>query len=314
MPSDQPIETDHHDHSHTLGHVHAPANFGRAFAIGVTLNLLFVVTEVVYGLRSNSLALVADAGHNFGDVLGLVAAWVASLLVMRAPTQKHTYGFKRSPILAALINAALLLVATGAIIWEAIRRLETPEPVEGNIVMAVAAVGIAINLGTALMFASGRKGDLNVRGAFVHMTGDAAVAFGVVIAGFAIKATHLLWIDPIVSILVAALVLWASWKLLVEGLNMAMDAVPPTIDIAAVREYLGGLPGVKGLHDLHIWSMSTTESALTVHLVMPDGASDDFLLEACSHLHGDFNIGHPTIQIEKGDGNRECPLASEAVV
>ncbi len=301
-------------HDHALGHVHAPANFGRAFAIGIALNATFVVTEIVFGLRSNSLALVADAGHNLGDVLGLVAAWIASILVAKGPTANLTYGFKRSPILAALFNAALLLVATGAIIWEAIQRLGQPQPVQGNIVMAVAGFGIAINLGTALMFAAGRKGDLNVRGAFVHMMGDAAVALGVVLAGLAIRQTRLGWIDPVVSIAVAVIVLWASWKLLLEGLNMAMDAVPPSVDIERVRQYFEALPGVAGLHDLHIWSMSTTEVALTVHLVRPGGASDDFLLDICKHLHDEFRIGHPTIQVEQGDGRAECDLALDSKV
>jgi cobalt-zinc-cadmium efflux system protein len=297
---------DHGGHVHTLGHVHAPSKFGWAFAIGILLNGGFVTTEAFYGFRGNSLALLSDAGHNLGDVLGLLAAWGASILATRAPTQRHTYGFRRSPILAALLNAAILLLSTGAIICESVRRLISPASVSGDIVMTVAAIGIAINLGTALMFAFGSKDDINVRGAFTHMLGDAVVAFGVVVAGFAIRLTHLPIIDPVVSIIVALMVLFASWKLLREALNMAMDGVPSSVNFGEVRQYLLDLPGVVEVHDLHIWSMGTSECALTAHLVRPGGTDDAFMADLGRTLSHQFGVHHPTVQIEDGDAASAC--------
>jgi cobalt-zinc-cadmium efflux system protein len=281
--------------------------------VGIVLNGGFVLSEAYYGIRGNSLALLSDAGHNLGDVLGLLAAWGASILATRAPTTRHTYGFRRSPILAALLNAAILLLSTGAIICESVRRLISPAPVAGEVVMAVAAVGIAINLSTALMFAFGSRDDINVRGAFTHMLGDAAVAFGVVVAGFAIRLTHVTAIDPIVSIVVALMVLIASWKLLREALNMAMDAVPRSVSFADVREYLCALPGVIDLHDLHIWSMGTSECALTVHLVRPGGTDDAFIAEVGRELNTRFKVDHPTIQIEDGDADARCSSVCRVV-
>jgi cobalt-zinc-cadmium efflux system protein len=294
-----------HGHHH---HSHAPANFGTAFAVGILLNGAFVVAEIIYGIRAHSLALVADAGHNFGDVLGLFAAWGAFMLAKRAPTSKHTYGFRRSSILSALLNAVLLLIATGGILWEAVRRLMEPAPVASGIVMAVAGVGIAVNAITALMFASGRKGDLNIRGAYLHMAGDAAIAFGVVLAGLAIKLTGISFIDPAVSILVALLVVLSTWGLLRESVNLALDAVPEGIELDAVRSFLVAVPGVQGIHDLHIWAMSTTEAALTVHLIHPEPVNDQFLADVCEELHDKFGIEHATLQIERGDPGVMCSL------
>lgn len=276
--------------------------------MGIVLNGAFVVAEIVYGIRAHSLALVADAGHNFGDVLGLFAAWGAYMLAKRAPTSKHTYGFRRSSILSALLNAVLLFVATGGILWEAVRRLMNPAPVMSGIVMVVAGVGIAVNVITALMFASGRKGDLNIRGAYQHMAGDAAVALGVVIAGLAIRLTGLSVIDPVVSIVVALLVVLATWGLLRESINLALDAVPAGIDLEQVRAYLKLVPGVQGIHDLHIWAMSTTEAALTVHLIYPEPVTDQFLADICKELHDNFGIEHATLQIERGDPGVMCSL------
>jgi len=249
----------------------------------------------------HSLALLADAGHNFGDVMGLLAAWGAASLAKRGPSVRFTYGLGSSSMLAALFNAVALLVITGGVAWEAIRRLLSPEPVGGLVVMAVAAVGILVNGATALMFASGRKGDLNVRAAFQHMLGDALVAAGVVIAGGLILLTRWPWVDPAVSLLVSAVIVWGTWGTLREALDMVLHAAPAGIDPVAVRAYLGGQPGVETLHDLHIWPLSTTETALTAHLVMPSGHPGDVMLaKLCHDLRQRFRIGHATFQIETG--------------
>ncbi|TXM90856.1 MULTISPECIES: cation diffusion facilitator family transporter [unclassified Methylobacterium] len=309
----------HAGHSHAghghggHGHVHAPASFGRAFAIGIGLNAAFVVIEAGYGWAANSMSLVADAGHNLSDVLGLVAAWVASVLVKRRSTARFTYGLRGSSILAALFNAVFLLVATGAILWEAVSRLIHPEPVAGTTVMVVAGLGILVNGVTAWLFASGAKGDINIRGAFLHMAADAAVSAGVVLAGLIILATGLDWIDPAVSLVVAGLIVWATWGLLRDSVAMSLDAVPPGIDPDAVRAYLGARHGVSGLHDLHIWPMSTTEIALTAHLVMADGhPGNGFLVEIAEALRARFGIAHATVQIEEA-GGPPCLLARECV-
>ena len=274
----------HHDHSHA-GHVHAPVNFGRAFVIGIGLNAAFVLVEAGYGFVANSTALLADAGHNLSDVLGLVVAWIAAVLSKRPPTPRLTYGLRNTSILAALANAVLLLIAAGAIILEAIQRLLHPEPVASMTVIVVAAIGIVINGVTAWLFASGRDGDLNIRGAYLHMAADAAVSAGVVAAGFLIMVTGWLWVDPVTSLLIVAVIVWGTWGLLRESTAMSMAAVPSTIDPATVRDYLVGLPGVVSIHDLHIWPMSTTETALTAHLVMPAGnPGDAFLIETCRQL------------------------------
>ena len=303
-----------HSHSHGgHGHVHAPASFGRAFAIGIGLNAAFVVIEAGYGWAANSMSLVADAGHNLSDVLGLAAAWVASVLVKRRSTARFTYGLRGSSILAALFNAVFLLVATGAILWEAAARLIHPEPVAGTTVMVVAGLGILVNGVTAWLFASGAKGDINIRGAFLHMAADAAVSAGVVLAGLANLATGLDWIDPAVSLVVAGLIVWATWGLLRDSVAMSLDAVPPGIDPEAVRAYLDARPGVSGLHDLHIWPMSTTEIALTAHLVMADGhPGNGFLVEIAEALRARFGIAHATLQIEEA-GGPPCRLARECV-
>jgi cobalt-zinc-cadmium efflux system protein len=299
-----------HDHVHGPGgHVHAPADFGLAFALGVGLNSLFIVAEVVFGLFGNSVALLADAGHNFGDVLGLLVAWGASVLVKRRPTARFTYGLRGSSILAALFNAVFLLIAVGAIALEAIQRLGRPEPVSEATVMAVAFVGILVNGGTALLFASGRKGDLNIRGAFLHMLSDALVSAGVVAAGLVILLTGWVWLDPVVSLAIAVVIVWGTWSLLSGSVKMSLAAVPEGIDPAGVRKFLLAQPGVAEVHDLHIWSMSTTETALTAHLVMPAGPpGDDFLHHVCDELDEDFSIGHATIQIETGAAG-QCALA-----
>jgi len=301
-----------HDHGHGGGHhhVHAPPNENFAFAAGTALNIAFVVAEVIYGLRANSLALLSDAGHNLGDVVGLLVAWGAIRLGQSAPTKRRTYGFRRSSILAALVNAILLLVAVGAIAWEAVARFHSPEAVAADTVIWVAAVGIAINGVSAMLFMSGRKRDLNVRGAFAHMAGDAAISAGVVAAGFAIQATGWQWLDPATSLAISALIVWGTWGLLREAVNLAMDAVPENIDIEAVEGYLGSLPGVRAVHDLHVWGMSTTETALTAHLVMPQPpASDAFVQQLCVELRERYSICHVTVQVELGD--MECGQAPE---
>ena len=307
-----------HDHGHGLGlrgaHVHVPNNFGKAFAIGIALNITYVIVEAVYGFLSNSVALLADAGHNLGDVLGLLVAWIASVLVTRAPSARYTYGLRGSSILAALFNAVFLLITVGAISWEAILRLGTPEPVSGGTVMIVAAIGILINAITAALFASGRKSDLNIRGAFLHMAADALVSAGVVVAGLVILLTGWLWLDPVVSLAINAVIVWGTWGLLRDSVGMSMAAVPPHIDPAAVRGLIEQQPNVASLHDLHIWPMSTTEIALTCHLVMPGGhPGDAFIHQLSEQLSVKFRINHATVQIEV-DQHLACALAPDDVV
>lgn len=303
----------HHDHDHH-GHSHAPASFGRAFAVGIALNLGFVVVEATYGVIAGSMALVADAGHNLSDVLGLVIAWIASVLAARPPSARFTYGFKSSSILAAMGNAAFLLVALGAILLETIRRLVEPEPVAGGPVMIVAAIGIVINTLTALMFMRGRKTDINIRGAYLHMAADAAVSAGVVVAGLLITLTGAQWIDPVTSLAIVGIIAVGTWGLLKDSLRMGLHAVPPGIDEQKVRRFLTGLNGVEAVHDLHIWPMSTTETALTAHLVMPGGhPGDNFLHQLAHELEHDFGIGHATVQVETIDGH-ECALLHDNVV
>ena len=310
----------HHDHDHDHGHgahahSHAPADFGRAFAIGIALNSVYVVAEAAYGVFANSLALLADAGHNAGDVVSLGLAWLAAFLSKRAPSSRYTYGLRSSSILAALANAVLLALVTGGIAWEAVLRLMKPEPAAGVTIMAVAAVGIAVNGVTALMFMSGRERDLNVRSAFQHMASDALVALGVVATGAAILLTHWLWLDPAISLAISAVIVWGTWSLLREALALALAAAPAGIDTRGVADYLAGLPGVTEVHDLHIWGMSTTETALTAHLVKPDAPADDALLQrACAEIKARFAIGHATLQFETGSEAHPCPLASSAIV
>lgn len=284
-----------------------------AFAVAVGLNLLFVAGEITAGMISGSMALIADAGHNLSDVLSLVLAWVASILSARAPSERFTYGLKSSSILAALANAALLWVAIGAILVETIRRLTDPAPVAGGMIMAVAAVGILVNGASALLFARGSKSDLNLRAAFVHLMADAVVSAAVVVAGLLIAWTGAAWIDPAASLLVTAVIAWSSWGLLRDSLRLGMLGVPASIDLAAVRGFLQELPGVERVHDLHVWPMSTTESALTAHLVMPAAPAGDAFLHRVTHdLEHRFGICHPTLQIEAGDG--DCALQADHVI
>lgn len=292
----------HHSPLDSHGHDHAPADFGRAFAIGIVLNTAFVAVEAGYGLAAGSMALLADAGHNLSDVLGLVIAWVGAGLARRSPSRRFTYGLRGSSILAALLNALLLLVAIGAIALEAITRLGDPQAVAGRTVIIVAAIGIIINTATALLFARGRKGDINIRGAFIHMAADAAVSAGVVIGALVMMATGAAWIDPVMSLVIAAIILWNTWGLLVDAVKMSLAAVPAGIDHEAVEAMLAHLPGVSHVHDLHIWPMSTTETVLTVHLVMPGGhPGDAFLFDVQERLEHAFHIGHATIQVELSD-------------
>ncbi len=303
------------NHAAGSGHSHGPSSYSRAFAIGIALNLAFVGIEALYGIRSGSLALLADAGHNLSDVIGLVFAWTGALLARRAPTPNRTYGMRRASVLAALSNAVILLVAIGAIAWEAVGRLGHPSPVAGGVVMAVAAAGIVVNAATALLFMSGRKGDVNIRGAFLHMSADAIVSAGVVAAGYAISVTGLLWLDPAVSILIVIVIAFGTWGLLRDSVNLALDAVPAGIDPSKVEEHLLSIPGIKEVHDLHIWGMSTTESALTAHLVRPVVEDEDeLLLKICKDLHDRFGIEHATLQIERGHGPHSCNLARTATV
>ena len=291
-------------HSHSHGHDHAPADHGRAFAIGVTLNTGFVVVEAVYGYLAGSMALIADAGHNLSDVLALLLAWGASVAAKKPTSGRFTYGYKSSTILAALANAALLMVAIGMILVETIGRFADPEPIEAGTVMIVAAIGIAINTGTALMFLRGRKGDLNIRGAFLHMVADALVSAGVVAAGALIWWTGALWIDPVTSLVIVAVIAWSTWSLAKDSFAMGLLAVPKGVDENRVRADLVGLPGVEAVHDLHIWPMSTTETALTAHLVIPAGhPGDAFLADAAHRLEHDHGIVHMTLQVEQ---DRDC--------
>jgi cobalt-zinc-cadmium efflux system protein len=305
----------HHDHAHAHGHAghsHAPDNFGFAFAIGVVLNAGFVAAEVIFGYAANSLALISDAVHNFSDVIALLLAWAAVWLARKRPTEQHTYGYRRASILAALINAGLLLIAVGGIAVEAINRIREPADVAGWTVVLVATLGIIVNGGTALLFMRGRHGDLNIRGAYLHMAADAGVSLGVVVAAFAIMLTGWQWVDPAISLCIAAVVLASGWGLARDSVNLALDGVPKGIELADVRDYLGQLQGVTEVHDLHIWAMSTNETALTAHLVRPGGYEDSFLHGVCEELSHRFKIHHATLQIEAGSD--VCKLAPAELV
>ncbi|MBV9785706.1 MAG: cation transporter [Acidisphaera sp.] len=303
----------HHGHG-GHGHTHAPASFGVAFAVGTVLNAGFVVIEAICGVLAHSMALIADAGHNLGDVLGLLMAWAAAVLARRNPTPRYTYGLGRGTILAALLNAGLLLMAVGAIAVEAVRRLLHPAPIGTLTVMVIAAIGIAVNGGTALLFAAGRRGDLNLRTTFLHMAGDALISIGVVATAAAILLTGWLRLDPLVSLAIAGAILAGTWSTLREAFDLSMDAVPPGISAEAVRAYFAGLPGVARTHDLHIWPMSTTRTALTVHLVMPGRhPGDRFIAEVCHELGDRFGIGHATLQIELDEGV-VCALEPDHVI
>lgn len=304
-----------HDHDHGqphAGHGHAPADFGRVFAIGIVLNTAFVVAEAAFGFYANSVALLADAGHNLSDVLGLAVAWTATLLAKRPPSARFTFGLRGASILSALFNAIILLIAVGAVAWEAFLRFGRPEPVEGGVVMAVAAVGIAINGVTAWMFASGRRRDLNIRGAYLHMAGDALISAGVVLAGAAAMATGWLWIDPAASLAIVAAIVWGTWQVLKDSLALSLDGVPANVDPQAVRDFLAGRPGVASVHDLHIWATSTTQTALSAHLVIPEGhPGDTFLAALAEELREHHAIGHATVQIETDAS--ACKLSRDCV-
>ncbi|CAN5205261.1 cation diffusion facilitator family transporter [soil metagenome] len=314
--SDHAHDDDDHDHDHGHdghshgghGHSHAPANFDSAFLIGISLNVGFVVLEAIYGFAANSMALLADAGHNLSDVFGLLMAWGAAAAGKRAASKRFTYGLRKSSVLAALFNAVFLLIAVGAIAVEAVQRFAEPQAVGSNTVMIVAALGILINGATALLFARGRANDINIRGAYLHMASDAAVSAGVVVAGFIIARTGWAWLDPVTSLAIVAIIVIGTWGLLRDSVTMALDAVPPSIDPTAVEASLSDLPGVARVHDLHIWPMSTTESALTAHLVTPAGHPGDiFLQNVCAMLQSKFGIQHATIQVEIDEG--PCMLA-----
>ena len=293
-------EIDHHHH-------HAPPNYNRAFAVGVALNIIFVAVEVVYGLIADSLALLTDAGHNLSDVLGLLLAWGASALAARRPSARRTYGYSRATILASLGSGLLLLAAVGAIAWEAVGRFMEPAAPAGKTIMIVAGIGVVINTVTALFFISGKDHDLNIRGAYLHMAADAAVSLGVVISGAMIWRYGLVWVDPVISLVIAGVIFLSTWDLMRDSLNLAVDAVPRKVDPDKVRQFLLEQPGVTGMHDLHIWAMSTTDTALTVHLVMPDAPPEDsFLQGIAATLRDHFHIGHATIQVERGDAAAGC--------
>ncbi len=303
-----------HGHAHDHGHHHAPVDMGPAFAVGVALNSVFVAVEVAAGFWTGSLALLADAGHNLSDVLALLLAWGAVALAKRAPTARRTYGLRKATILASLTNAVLLMLAVGAIVSESIQRFAQPATVQTGIVMLTAGLGIVINTATALMFMRGSQSDLNVRGAFLHMAADAAVSLAVVIGAGVIALTGLQWIDPLLSLGIAVVIVLGTWGLLKDSMNMALDAAPKGVDVGKVRDWLAGLPGVEEVHDLHIWAMSTTETALTAHVIRPaNDDGDSFLHAACEGLAARFNIGHATLQVER-DAAHACKLAPAEVV
>jgi len=309
------MEQDHHARAAGHSHAHAHPDYGRAFAVGITLNLVYVAGEAIAGVLSGSLALIADAGHNLGDVLSLSLAWGAAVLSRRRPSDRFTYGLRSSSILAALANAIILLVVTGGIAWEAVRRISHPVPVASGIIIWVAAAGILVNGVTALLFASGRRRDLNLKSAFLHMAADTLVTAAVVAGGVVISLTGWLRLDPAVSLFVSAVIVLGTWGLVKSAIRLALDAVPEGVDAAAVRAHLLTAPGVIGLHDLHIWGMSTTETALTCHLVMPSGHPGDAVLSQIAHeLQHRYGIAHTTIQIELADTDELCVLTSEHVV
>ena len=303
-------------HSHSHAHHHPrTVRLSRAFALGITLNIAFVAAEVFCGLLAGSLALLADAAHNFGDVIGLILAWGASTRARRPPSARFTYGLRGSTILAALANAMLLLVVTGGIGWEAVLRFQSPAAVNEPLMIGVAIVGIFVNGGTAWLFMAERKTDLNIRGAYLHMAADAGVSLGVAVAGVGILFTGWAWLDPAASLLIVAAIFIGTWGLLRDSVKLALQAAPENVNPAEVRRYLAGLPGVAEVHDLHIWAMSTTETALTAHLVMPGGhPGDAFFTDVVDHIEHAFEIGHVTLQVETGSAASPCVLAPDHVV
>ena len=302
-----------HDQSHGHHHHFDPNGNGRAFALAIGLNTLFVAIEFGYGLIANSTALMADAGHNLSDVLGLMLAWGAAMLAKTATNQRYTYGLRSSSILAALLNALMLMLACGAIGWEAVHRIASPAPVAGGTVAVVALIGVAVNGFSAWLFMAGSKDDINIRGAYQHMAADAAISLGVVISGLAIMGTGWTWLDPAVSIVIVLLILVTTWSQLKESLRMVLAAVPDNVDAAKVAAFLQGRPGVDSIHDLHIWAMSTTQTALTAHLVMRAGYPGDAAVDAITdQLKADYAIAHCTLQIEMGTTSHACALDQHA--
>lgn len=286
-----------HNHSHTS------QNYGKAFGIGIALNTLYVIVEIFYGFLANSSALLADAGHNASDIFSLILAWIAIKIATKKPSKRYTYGMRKTTILASMFNGILILVAAGFIAWEAIEKFNSPSPVAGNIVMVVAAIGLVVNSGTAFLFWKGQKGDLNIRGAFLHMAADAIVTLGVLLGGLAIRYTGFEWIDPTLSLIIVVVIVYSAWGLLRDSFAIAVDAVPGNIDIEEVETYLNTIDGVAEVHDLHVWAMSTSETALSAHLVVPDGCEDQFIYDIREKLHDKFEISHTTLQIEKEFGD-----------
>ena len=311
---DHDHDHDHHGHGHSHGfghhhHLPSPEGHGRSFALAIGLNLAFVIVEFTYGFIAHSTALMADAGHNLSDVLGLVLAWGAAVLARSVPKGRYTYGLRGSSILAALGNGLLLMVACGAIAWEAVQRVAEPAPVAGATVSIVAAIGVVVNGFSAWLFLAGSKGDLNIRGAYLHMAADAALSLGVVISGLAIMFSGWTWIDPVVSLVIVVVIVLGTWSLLRESVQLSMAAVPPNVDAGKVQAFLAGQPGVTGVHDLHIWAISTTETALTAHLVIPGGYPGDAALDAIEHaLREKYAIHHTTLQVEQGTTHHHCTL------
>ena len=292
-------------------HDHGVNNYGKAFAIGIGLNILYVLVEAFYGFSVNSSALLADAGHNTSDVLSLGLAWAATWASGKRPSGDYTFGLRKTTIMASLVNGVLIMAAAGIIVYDAIRKLQNPVEIPGNIIMIVAGIGIVVNTITALLFMKGQKGDLNIKGAFLHMAADAGVSVGVVIGGFLIKTTGITWIDPVLSFIIVAVIGYSAWGLLRDSVKLALDAVPAHIDIGNVEEFLKSKKGVEEVHDLHIWAMSTTETALTAHLIMPGGQDDEFLYQLREELHEKFEISHTTIQVENKWGDKEYRPSKE---
>jgi cobalt-zinc-cadmium efflux system protein len=292
-----------HAHHH---HTHEPSSMGMSFKIGISINLVFIAFEVFYGIISNSTALLADAGHNFSDVLALAFSWVAIWLSERKPTEKFTYGYRRSTILIAILNTFILLIAIGLVLWEAIDQFgKHREIISGNVI-TLATIGILVNGFTAWLFSRGKKHDLNIKSTFMHFVADAVVSLGVVIAGVIILFTHLQWIDSLVTLIIVLFIIYSTYHLLIDSINLALDAVPENIDINQIRNYLENLDAVTGIHDLHVWALSTSQSALTVHLTTNSPTDNGFIIEIQHHLHENYNIEHSTIQIEYGSENQCC--------
>ena len=300
----------HHDHDHDHPpHPPTSRSLRRVFLVGIILNLAFVVIEVTFGIFSHSLALIADGGHNFSDVVGLVLSWVAFWLAEKKPSEKYTYGFRRTSILASLANSVLLLVSVGIIFVEAIQRWRSPQPVDSGVMIWVALAGIVLNTTTAILFLRDRHHDLNVKSAFTHMAGDALISLGVVVTGILIHYTQLNWLDPVMSMLISLVIVWGTWSLLTESTLLAIDGVPNKVQPAGVRTYLEQTQGVLAIHDLHIWGLSTTEVALTVHLVVDSfEKTDQILAQICTDLKSQFQIDHPTIQFESSTSSQLCDL------